>query len=544
MRRFQSLVPLLILLGTCLPGRLAAQGVPLDALLRGARIHYSQGRFERAAQTFEQALTEHGATADGTALAEIHIWLGLSTAQVPKADFNAAAGHFQAALAADPGTVDRLRKNEQWQYWSTTVLVNSARNLYNRASYDSALSSAAAAVQIDPGKSGAYSLVANCFSALGRHDEMLETAREMLDLNPDSPEAYSLIGLYYLQKPDSLWDDEMKQARWDSCGHYYRQSIDIYEKRYAGARTDVGKKLGVAEGDELDKIVGNLIAKSRLLDHRVLQDYIEEDLEAARMLNEIAQLSSRLFYASNNLNVSCSRAGSALLRAASETKGDDSKAFRATAEELFHKALVYDPYDYSAMFNLGIAQYQDQQDSLAEATFRGVIDGTVVPLTALPDDWQQNLLDSITAGTATTGHMQLGGLLLASVDSILMTLDYPSGGFGWFYFPGLRDRNEFTAPTAEDAAGMFLSLQSPSVLENMYLLLGVSGTGLGLGLTEAKQKDEARVVFYRAIESLNTAIALNPDNAEAWQNLIHCYRETDRKQKAAAAYKKYEALSQ
>ena len=527
-------------LALCFFGVALAQNVPLDALMRGGRIHYSGGRFERAREQFGQALDQYGGTADAAAVSDIHVWLGLSCAQLR--DFGPAAGHFGTAIALDSAAVERIAQDEQWQYWSWTALINHARELYNSGVYDSSLHYSLSALKVNPGKSGAYSLVANSYSALEQYDEMLATAQEMLKLNTDSPEGYSLIGLYYLQKPDSLWGDDMKAARWDSCGFYYDEAIDIYEERFAGTRKALGDTLRISDPARLGEVAGALVTKSRAMNQEVLKKYIEDDLDAADKLAVVAQFAQQLFYAGNNLNVSSSRAGSAMLRAAAETGGEDGEAFRVRAESLFYKAMEYDPFDFTAMFNLGIAQYQAQNDSLSEKTFQQVIDGTVVPLAELPGDWQQKLLDVITEEMAETGYVQLDPATMASVDSILALEDRMSGGFGWFYFPALRDRDEFAAPTLDDAGDMFLSLQSPPALENVYLLLGVSRTSIGLS-QEADKKGSGKEMLERAIESLKSVLKLNPENAEAWQNLVHGYRETGQQQKAVDAAEKYQKLT-
>jgi tetratricopeptide (TPR) repeat protein len=531
---------MVLTLASALAGVALGQNIPLDALMRGGRIHYSGGRYERAMEQFGQALEQYGDQVDGPTLADIHIWLGLSKAQLR--DFGPAAGHFTAALAADPAAAERLRADEQWEYWSWTALVNTARTFYNSQDYDSSLAYALAALQVNPSKSGAYSLVANSYSALGRYDDMLETAREMLRLDPESPEGYSLVGLYFLQKPDSLWPEGMKAARWDSCSFYYGEAIRIYEERYAGARQQLADMLRITDEARLGQVVSELIEKSRSLNQEVLKSYIEDDLGAGDRLAEVAQLSQQLFYAANNLNISSSRAGSAMLRAASETQDETSEKFRAQAEDLFNTALEYDPFDFTALFNLGIAQYQSQDDTLAEHTFAGVIEGTVVPLAQLPKEWQDRLLAVITPEIASQGYLQLDAPTMASVDSILALKGRLSGGFGWFYFPDLRDREDFAAAGADDVADMFLSLQSPPALENIYLLLGVTQTSIGLG-RQAEEPGSGSDKLEQAIATLKNVIRLNPSSAEAWQNLGHCYRETGRDQLALEAFRKHQKLT-
>lgn len=531
---------IIVLTLACLRGVVAspAQNVPLDAYMRGGRIHYQGGRFERAKEQFWNALQVYGSQMDNVRLAEVYIWLGLSEAQLR--ENAAAAEHLRLGLEADPAAAQMFRQDEQKAYWAWTALINTARQSYAEGKYDSSLVYALAAIKVDPGKPGSYALVANSYNALGRYDDMLSTAHQMLKLDTLSPEGLSLVGLYFLEKPDSLWSASQRDVRWDSCLYYYQKAIEVYERRFRTARKSLGEKLKISDSTRLDQVVWTLIEKSRQQAQEDLKAYIEKTLNAGKQLADIAQLASQLFYAANNLNVASARAGSAMLRAAGETKGDASVRFRIIAESLFVKALVYDPADYTAMFNLGIAQYQSQRDSLAQSTFQMVIDGAVVPLTKLPEKWQTELLARVTPEVVKEGVIALDQTITAAVDSVLATMGYKAGGFGWLYFPAVRSRPQPLPVTAADA---FLSLQPPKALENIYLLLGVTQTGMALSLLEAKRKEEAKLRFEQAISSLVMVTNLNPSNAEAYQNLVHCYRETDQKQKAEEAYKKFKALS-
>jgi len=520
-----------------------AQTVPLDALLRGGRIHYQGGRFERALEQFSKALDQYGTTADNPTQAEIHLWIGLCQAQLKKTD--SAAGHILIALARDSSVVFRAVKDETAQHWVFTALLSAARDGYAASRFEDALNCALAAIRIDPSKSATYALVANAYSALGRYDEMLATARQMTRLDTTSAEALSLIGLYFLEKPESLWTEPvMKRQRWDSTLYYYRRAIELYRERWERAMKELGDTLRLADTIQLNAIAMKLVENSRYRSLSEQRRYIEKELNLGKRWTTVAQIGSRLFYAANNLNVANSRAGSAMLRASSETRADTAERYRSIAEELFQAALRFDPADYAARFNLGIAQYQARQDSLAMVSFQEVIAGTVVPLTELPTPLQEKLLAQITPELAQTGYVELTGPLYDQIDSTIIALGRLGSGFSQFYFPELKTRTGFTAATSADAAGMFLSNETPAQLENIYLLLGVSRTGLAMNLRAAGKTDRAKELFTLATNDLLMVTRLNPKNAEAYQNLVHCYRETGQQSKAEAAYKLYKQLNQ
>ncbi|UCG44492.1 MAG: tetratricopeptide repeat protein [candidate division WOR-3 bacterium] len=534
---------LFLVLGLLIAGSLLAQQqIPLDAMLRGGRIHYTGSRYERAKEQFQGALDAYRSEVDNVQLAEIHIWLGLSQAQLRENED--AARNFRAALAADSSAAERIRQDEQWQYWTWNSLINVARKSYNAGVYDTSLVSALAAIKIDPGKAGTYTLVANSYSALGMYDEMLLTARDMLALDTRSPDGLSLVGLYYLQRPDSLWTGDMKLGRWDSCAYYYNAALEVYEERYAAAVDSLDQTLELGDQARLAEIAGILVEKSREADQAELKAYIETELKAKNRLNQVAKVASQLFYSANNLNVSSSRAGSAMLRAASEPdmNAENRDRFRGMAEDLFNKALTYDPYDYTAVFNLGIVQYQSQKDSLAEQTFMRAAEGAVTRLTDLPADIRDSLLALVSEQTAGQGYTTYGGLLLAAVDSVVAETGNPSGGYSWLYFPDLRNRKPFVAPTVEDAGAMFVSPLAPGVIENTFLLLGVSQTSMGMALKNDEREEEARAKFNAALDNLDMVITINPSSADAWQNKGHCLRELGQTDKAAEAFKKYEEL--
>jgi tetratricopeptide (TPR) repeat protein len=519
----------IILLAAMLVLPAAAQQVPmvpLDALMRGGRIHYEGQRYERAKEQFTKALDQYGATADNVMLGQIEFWLGLSEEQLR--NHAAAADHFVTAMEKDTTLVGKIRANEPWQYLSWTALISATRESYNALANDAALRYALAALKVDPSKSQTYALVANIYSALFRYDDMRATADDLLKLDAGAPEALSLLGLYYLQKPDSLWPSkEAKAARWDSAGYYYDEAIAAYEKRYATAKADLAKQLKLTDSVRVNQVVGQLVEKSRLQDQSDLKRYIETDLNASKQLAEIAQTAGRLFYAANNLNVASSRAGTAMLRAAAETKEDASTRFTARAEALFARAVEYDSSDFGSLFNLGITQYQGKKDSLAERSLQTVIDGTVVPVGMLPQPWLDSVLVLVTPAAAESGYAARGRKY---------------AGLGWLYFPDLKTRKLTGPATVADTAGMFLNSEAPRLLEQAFLWLGSSQTGLATTLYDAGKKDAAKAGYGRAIVNLLIATKLDPNNSDAFQNLGICYREIDQKDKALKAFENADRL--
>jgi tetratricopeptide (TPR) repeat protein len=530
-----------ILLTATLFATLAAQQIPLDALLRGGRIHYDGQRYDRAREQFAKALALYGATADDASLGQIELWLGLCEEQLR--NHAVAADHFLSAMERDTTLAAKIRANEQWQYLAWTALISATRESYNAGANDTALNYALGALAIDPSKSQTYALVANIYSALRRYDDMRAVAGDLLKLDAGAPEGLSLLGLYFLQKPDSLWPSaEAKSARWDSSGYYYDRAIASYEERFAAAKAHLAQQLKPDDSTRLTQVAAQLIEKSRLQDQSELKRYIETDLSAAKQLAEIAQTASRLYYAANNLNVANSRAGTAMLRAAAETKADTSERFRAKAEALFGRAVEYDSSDFVSLFNLGITQYQGKKDSLAEASLRAVIDGTVVPVAALPQPWLDSVLVLVTPAVAQDGHTQVTGLLAGKIDSVLAAAGRKGAGFSWLYFPDLRTGELTGHARIADTAGMFLSREMPQLMEQAYLWLGSSQTGLATTLSDAGKKDAAKKSYERAIVNLLIATKLDPNSPDAFQNLGICYREINQKNKALKAFESAEKL--
>ncbi|MEO0020066.1 MAG: tetratricopeptide repeat protein [candidate division WOR-3 bacterium] len=518
-----------------------AQSVPLDALLRGGRIHYQGGRYERAREQFQKALEQYGTTADNTTLANIHLWLGMCDAQLNQ--LSPAAEHFLTALERDSTIAADIQKDEEQSHWVWTALIAASRENLNAGNPQKAVAYARAALLIDPAKSQTYTLIANAYSALGKYEDMLKTAQEMLALNTGSAEAYSLIGLYFLQKPDSLFSKEGRRTRWDSTRYYYQKALDIYQARLDSAQKELTNLLKESDAERVRAIASQLVEKQRYAPPEDLKRYIEKDLGQAKQLTQIAQVTSKMFYASNNINVTAARLGSALLRASAETKGDTSNQYRDAAESYFLLALQHDPYDYTTLFNLGISQYQAKKDSLAMVSFIKVIENTVVPVSRLPEQTRSLLFSQVSAEIVPQGYLEITSPLEKTIDSTLSRLGYKGGGFVYLYFPQLREQKDFIPLTPADTAGIFLSNQHPLQLENIYLLLGVSQTGLGLAFIEGKRKEEGKTLLKQAIANLTITTKINPNNAEAYLNLVHCFRESGDKEKAAWAYEMYKKLS-
>lgn len=516
---------------------LLAQSVPLDALMRGGRIHYQGGRYERAREQFQKALEEYGSTADNATLAEIHLWFGLSEAQLKQ--LHSAAEHFLLALEKDSNIVAHIHKDEQQEYWVWSALIAASRESYNAGEFGKAIKYARGALLVEPSRSQIYSIIANAYSALGEYEEMRRTAERMLSLNTASADAYSLIGLYFLQKPESLWvTPGAKRARWDSACYYYEEALKIYRARLDSAKRELASVLKTTDTVRLHSVAGELIERQRFSPPEELKRYLEKDLGQAKQLPQLAQVASRLFYAANNLNVTFSRLGSAMLRASAETKGDTTERYRVRAESLFTQALTYDRFDYSTLFNLGIAQYQGGNDSLAMESFRRVVSGTVVPISLLPVELGNQLLSQLPTEVTNTGYWELAGDLLAVIDSTLFLLGYRGGSYSWCYFP-VPEQGKGVV----DTSGVFLSTQNPGQLENIYLLLGISQAGFGRSLLEAKKSEPGKALLKEAIGNLAKVTKINPKNAEAYLNLVHCYRETNDKDKAVWAYEMYKKLS-
>ncbi len=514
---------------------LFAQSVPLDALLRGGRIHYQGGRYERALEQFQKALEQYGSTADNGTLARIHLWVGLCEAQLKR--WRSAGEHFLLAMEKDSTVVTDIRADEQQVYWVWTALITTARESYSLSEFEKAISYAQGALRVEPTKSQTYSIIANAYSALGQYEEMRNIAHKMLSLNSGSAEAFSLIGLYFLQKPDSLWTTPaLKISRWDSCRYYYEEALKIYRARMDSAERELGSLLKAGDTDRVRSVAMRLIEKQRFYPPEELKLYIEKELGQGKQLQQLAQVASRLFYAANNINVTSARLGSAMLRAGAEARGDTAERYRVLAESLFVQALRYDPTDWGSLFNLGITQYQGRKDSLAMESFRRVITNTVIPISVLPSDLRTRLIAEIGEPT-NPGYLELAGNLLKTVDSTVFALGYLGGSYPWLYFPTGNEESG-------DTAGIFLSSHPRGQLENVYFLLGITQTGFGLSLIERKEVARGKAILSEAIGNLRMVTRLNPKNAEAYQNLVHCYRETGDKNKATWAYEMYKKLKE
>jgi tetratricopeptide (TPR) repeat protein len=510
-----------------------AQQISLSAWMQGGHNQYSIGNYKGAKERYAKALAQYGQTASDKDLANIHLWLGLCDGQLNFQD--SAAPHFATAMDKDTSLIAKVRAREEWAYFAWTSLFGAARGAYGAQDNENALRFALAALKLDPSKSQTHQLIATIYRALERFEDMKGVALDLLKMDKSSPEAFSLLGLYFLNKPDTLWPPELRLARWDSSAHYYSQATASYLDRFNRAEDSLRAVLKLSDKGKATEIAWKLVEKSRSGGPEELKRYIEKDLAAPKLLNAVAVVANQLFVAANNLNVASSNAGNAMLRASAETRGDTATRFRARAETLFARAVEFDSSDFTSLFDLGITQYQGQNDSAAEMSLAKVIAGTVVPLSTLPSPWLDSLVGLVSAESAPLGYVQIAGVLVARVDSVLSAQGKRGSGHEWLYFPAIKSRQPSTPASLADTTGMFLSTEQPRLLEQTFLWLGSAQTGLASALQNAKREGyEAK--FRLAIGNLLVASQLDPTNAEAFQNLGFCYTGIKQTEKALAAF--------
>jgi len=149
MRRRWLLPSAAIYVNFCIISLAVAQ-VPLDALMRGGRIHYDAGRYDRAKEQFSKALGSYGANAD-TVRVHILIWLGLSEAWMGELD--SARSCLAAAHALTPALTERLKTEKRWADLLAALGRNAADSL---AAFDVAHSASEQVVRIPVQRNGLW----------------------------------------------------------------------------------------------------------------------------------------------------------------------------------------------------------------------------------------------------------------------------------------------------------------------------------------------------------------------------------------------------
>ncbi|MCX7784634.1 MAG: tetratricopeptide repeat protein [candidate division WOR-3 bacterium] len=470
----------------------AYSATPLDALLRGGRIHFQGGRYERAFQQFQSALNSYPGNP------EARFWLALSLEKLGKSV--ESAENFDTCFIDARDYVDKMLKDNNIQYTVFNAFTRAGNIMNQKGNYDLAIKYFTRATESDPKNIQGYLQLAQIYSTVDSVAKIKGIADKLFQLDSLNPQINVILGKYFFKKQD-----------WDSSLFYYEKSVKQFTNSLNKAKDLLSTELKI----DSPKTETVLIKLSELRGTKQLESYIAESLKAKPKMTKLAGMSNEIYLIINLLSSSYFYAGSSALQKANTfTTETQQKQYLSLASNYFNEVLRYNPLDYDALFNLGFTQYRSGADTEAEKIFSSITQLALLPLSSL----KESLARSLIAGVddMKKGYWEIKTELIKDVEQELDKRKTFKTGYWYLYFPSLK--NTTPAELASNLSKVFVSGLDPVAVEELMLFYGAVQTNL-------KKYDSAIVSF-------NTVLALNPKNQSAYRNLAVCYREKGEQKKA------------
>ncbi len=464
--------------------------VPFGARMNGGKIHYRDGRYKKAKELFELALKERPNSA------EAHFWLGLALAQL--GEVLTAAEHFLSAFQLDPSYLNLAKKEEDKKFLVWSAFSQKTQKLLLAESYETALPYAQMCIQIDEAQPTGYTLLSQVYAQLNKLEDLFRLGEDLIARDSLSPQGYNILGIYFFTK-----------AIWDSAALVYEKSLKLYEDRIEVHKENLKKELKRADAE---LVIRRLVQYQENKDVSGFQSYVEDSLRLKPKLGLLARLTLELYNTILEKNFAQFRTGTAYLQKSAQGEESLKILYLKKAEAAFANLLAQTPEDIDAKYNLGFVKYSLGKEKVEEACgiFRElVLTGRLITQLEEKEKEEISLLLTKEKGKSA---IPLPPEIASSIGN---------GNFVYIYL--------------FDTLSPFLSPLPPATLENLYLLLGASYVRV------ADLKKE-KGYYDSAITSFQRVIILNPENTDAYQNLVVAYREKGDKKMAEKMYLKMEEI--
>jgi tetratricopeptide (TPR) repeat protein len=467
---------------------LIAVEMPLDARLRGGRIHYQGGRYERALEQFELALKDYPQSA------EARFWKGLALEKLGR--YTDAGIQFDSAFILDNSWLLQTQKNEDHKFSVFNAFIRAAQNKEAEGNFNEAEKFYYRATEVNPQHLQPYLLLAQMYSNINELEKIKKVAENLKEILPENQQSNVLMALYHFKKEN-----------WDSCLKYYDEALNAFQKSFSNTQETLAQALKLSTVG-IEERIRELFKKRA---ERNLETYLKDSLKVKTQLHAVIRKIEELYTDNMELNAINFRAGIASLQRANREKNEQlRKEYFQRALRYFNDALRYNPQDYDAQYNLGLTYYQMGQDSLAERIFSKLIKISYWPLDSLSLELRIQLISEINAENLNQGFIELTSpKITKQLETELRNKDFYISGYWILYFYHFKKSK--TLPQNSDADKIFISGFGPETIENLMLLYGAS-------LTNLKRYDAAIAAF-------NQVLLINPQNQDAYRNLAVCYRE-------------------
>jgi tetratricopeptide (TPR) repeat protein len=483
---------------------LIAQQMPIDARLRGGRIHFQGARYEKALEQFSLALKDYPTSA------EARFWKAQALEKLGR--YVESAANLDTTFTKAPEWLAKTKQDEAYQYSVWNAFIKAGQQMDKENNFKDAILFYRRSTEVNPPNPQGYLLLSQIYTTMDSLDAIKNVANQLFAIDPKNQQVNVLIGIFFFKKEN-----------WDSAIVYYTKAASGFLADWEAMASSVGKEL------KLDSIQARIVA-SKLVEkrtNRTLESYINDSLKAQSKFMIISKLTDPLTIDEAELNIANYRCGTAVLQKVNSTQVESiQKKELNTAANYFMQALIYNPMDFDSRYNLGMTYYRAGLDTKAESTFRYLVGMSLVPISTFPEELSERILGLITKENLASGHIELKEKIFEDVDKALAQKSTFTTGFWDLYFWDLKKATQL--PTKVDNDKIFVSSLASDAIENLYLLLGATQVDL-------KKYDNA-------IKSFNTVIAINPNNLDAYRNLAVCYREKGDKEKSYEIFQQYDKL--
>lgn len=484
---------LLVLVLISCSAPLFSQTVPLDARLRGGKIHFQGGRYERAMEQFQLALIDYPTNI------EARFWKALTLEKIGK--YIEAAANFDTVYLQDPTWLVKTKNDNMYQYSAWNAFIKAGQILGQSVNYAGAINFYRRSTEIFPLSPQGFLFLSQIYSDLDSLEKIKEIAMSLYNIDSTNQQVNILLGMFYFRKED-----------WDSSLMYYDKAILAFTQDWNIASATIGKELKLNE-QQIPGMV-NILLKKRAT--KQLESYVNDTLKPKAKFTTISRLTDQLYTDQVELNIVNFRAGVSALQKANSFKQESlQQKYLKSATNYFIEALRYNELDFDAKYNLGLTYYRSGVDVVAESVFLSLVSTSLLPISSLSSDIADSLQNLITNENLSRGYFEITEPIANKITIEVANKNIFTTGYWYLYYTAFKKSKQL--PTVADRNRIFLSGLGIESIENLYLLLGATQTNLKK--------------FDNAIEAFNNVLLLNPKNQDAYRNLAVCYREKgDQKQ--------------
>lgn len=473
---------------------LFANVIPLDARLRGGKIHFQGGRYEKALEQFRLALNDFPNNS------EARFWQGMALEKLGK--YIEAAANFDTVYTQEPDWINKTKNDRSYQYSVWNAFIRAGQNADQNGNYGDAIIFLKRSTEVFPSSPQGFLLLSQIYSSLDSLEKIREIAISLYAIDTTNQQVNILLGMYFFRKEE-----------WDSSLFYYDRAITAFAQDRDIVSAAISKELKLTS-EQAPGIVDKLLAKHAMKQH---ESYISDSLKAKSKLSNIVRLISQLHTDQIELNIINFRAGISALQKANAFKQESLQhRHLEAATYYFSEALKYNPLDFDAKYNLGLTFYRSGADVKAESIFLSLVTMSLLPITSFSNELSDSLLSIITQENISAGFIEIITPVINLINKETAGKGTFNTGYWYLYYVALKKST--ILPTAIDKEKIYLSGLGRESIENLYLLLGATQTNL-------KKFDDAIISF-------NNVLLLNPTNQDAYRNLAVCYREKGDQKKA------------